>query len=167
MQLLHEKNFLPAIYELQQGIIQDQRSQQYIEPLAEAYLGSRMPTLIPQAYKLLERATLPTRESLLLKARAALELNRIDEAKTLLEQGAKLGEEDAEVFYLRYFIAKAQKNDAQAQAFKAKALSLDPKIETNVPVVSPDDLRKYSENEMRKQQEAVKQSQTATPPAKP
>lgn len=167
MQLLHEKNFLPAIYELQQGIIQDPRSQQYIEPLAEAYLGSRMPTLIPQAYKLLERATLPTRESLLLKARAALELNRIDEAKTLLEQGAKLGEEDAEVFYLRYFIAKAQKNDAQAQAFKAKALSLDPKIETNVPVVSPDDLRKYSENEMRKQQEAVKQSQTATPPAKP
>lgn len=158
MQLLHEKNFLPAIYELQQGIIQDPRSQQYLEPLAEAYLGSRMPTLIPQAYQILERVSLPTRESLLLKARAALEMNRIEEAKTLLEQGAKLGSEDAEVFYLRYFIARAQKNDAQAQAFKAKALSLDAKIETNVPVVSPEDLKKYTERETRKQQDAAKQS---------
>ncbi len=152
MDLLNKKDYVPAIVELQQGFIQDQKNSQYAEPLASAYLGSRLPTLIPQAYKLMERAvqTFPTKESLLLFARAAIELNRIDEARDNVENAAKLGGEDAEVFYLRYFIARAQKNAAQAAAFKAKALQLDAKIETNCPTIAPDEIKKYLEEESRK-----------------
>lgn len=152
MNLLNNKEYVLAIYELQQGFIQDQRNTQYVEPLAAAYLGSRMPSLIPQAYKLMERSLtkLPTAEGQLLFARAALELNRIDEAKEAVDTASKLGADEAPVNYIRYFIARAQNNAAQAAAFKAKALALDPKIESNVPVVPPDEIKKYLDQEMRK-----------------
>jgi len=164
MKLLNDKQYVLAINDLQQGFIQDQRNTQFIEPLAAAYLGSRLPTLIPQAYKLMERAvqTFPTQQGLLLYARAAIELNRIDQAKDLIEQAAKMGGEDAQVNYLRYFVARAQKNEAQAQAFKAKALSLDPKIETNVPVVAPEHIQKYLEDEDRRSRAPKAPSAPAT-----
>ena len=167
MHLLNRKEYVPAIYELQQGFVQDQRNNQYVEPLVTAYLGSRMPSLIPQAYKLMERSLkgLPTAEGQLLFARAALELNRIDEAKEAIETGSKLGADEAQVNYLQYFVARAQKNAAQAAAFKAKALALDPKIETNLPVVPPDEIKKYLDQEMRKSVPAP--SAPATPPATP
>ncbi len=147
MHLLNEKQYVLAINELQQGFIQDQRNSQYVEPLAAAYLGSRLPELVPQAYALMERATasFPTREAYLLQARAAIELNRVDIGKKLIDDAVKVGGEDAQILYLRSFIAKAQKNDAQAAALKAKALSLDPKIETNVPMIAPDQFNKSFE----------------------
>lgn len=152
MHLLNNKEYVPSIYELQQGFVQDQRNKQYVEPIVTAYLGSRLPSLIPQAYKLMERSMkeLPTAEGQLLFARAALELNRIDEAKEAVETASKLGGDEAQVNYLQYFIARAEKNAARAAAFKAKALSLDPKIETNMPVVPPDEIKKYLDQEMRK-----------------
>ena len=120
-----------------------------------------MPSLIPQAYKLMERSLtkLPTAEGQLLFARAALELNRIDEAKEAVDTASKLGADEAPVNYIRYFIARAQNNAAQAAAFKAKALALDPKIESNVPVVPPDEIKKYLDQEMRKSAPA-----SASPP---
>ncbi len=102
MHLLNDKQYVLAINELQQGFIQDQRNAQYVEPLAAAYLGSRLPTLIPQAFKLMERAisSFPTKEAFLLHARAAIELNRIPEAKKSIDDAVKMGGEDAQVFYL-------------------------------------------------------------------
>lgn len=152
MQLLNEKQYVLAIAELQQGFIQDRRNNQYVEPLATAYLGSRLPTLIPQAYKLMEHAvqTFPTKESLLLFARAAIELNQIDEARDAIENAAKLGGEDAQVFYLRSFVARAKKNAAQAAAYKAKALQMDPKIETNVPVIAPEEVKELLDDQARR-----------------
>lgn len=154
MLALNDKQFVNAIVELQQGFIQDPKNEQYVEPLVTAYLGSRMPTLIPQAYKLIDRAiaTFPTREAFLLQARAAIELNRITEAKEAIDNAVKMGEEDAQTFYLRSFVARAEKNDAQATAFKAKALALDPKIESNVPVIAPEQMKKYLDKEVGKPQ---------------
>lgn len=166
MHLLNSKEYVLAIYELQQGFIQDQRNTQYVEPLASAYLGSRMPSLIPQAYKLVERSekVLPTASGQMLFARAALELNRIDEAKEAVDTASKLGADAAQVNYLQYFIARAQNNAAQAAAFKAKALALDPKIETNLPVIPPDEIKKYLDQEMRKSAPAlVTPSKTSAP----
>lgn len=169
MHLLNEKQYVLAINELQQGFIQDQRNTQYVEPLATAYLGSRLPALIPQAYKLMEKtiSSFPTKEALLLHARAAIELNRIPEAKKSIDDAVKIGGEDAQVFYLRYFIARAMKNDAQAAAFKAKALSLDPKIETNVPVVAPERIKSYLDEEERKSQAPKTMPTPATAAPKP
>lgn len=168
MTLLHEKQFVTALYELQQGFVQDQRNEQYMEPIAEAYLGSRMPHMIPQAYQIMEKmaTTLPTKHSLLLYARAALEMDKVDQAKDLIDKAVLLGGEDAEVFYLRSFIAKAKNDSTLAASLKAKALKLDPKIETNVPVLGPDEMQKYIDIQ-RKQVLKERAGGSATKPGMP
>lgn len=142
---LHDKEYVPAIVALQKVYMKNPRNTELAEPLAEAYLGSKMPQLIPQAYQAAESAVRLTLspKSILLLARANYELNKMDEASGLLDQAHKISGPNAENFYLRSLIAKSKKKDAEANDLKSKALALDPNVEINVPVVDPSNIKSF------------------------
>lgn len=142
---LHEKQYVPAIVALQKVYMRDPRNYDLMEPIAEAYLGSKMPQLIPQGYQAAEQAVRLTlsKKSILLLARANYELNKIDESSKLIDKAQAIGGVDAESLYLRSLIAKATKKDAEATVLKSKALLLDPDVEANVPVVDPSQIKSY------------------------
>lgn len=123
-----------GLLELSQGYQLDPLRADFLEPLVEAALESEAEQYMDIAYMHATRAKMiPTSNRAdLLYARACLETGRFATAAQYLDKYMSLAPDDPEAAMVASGIAKKMNAPDLEKAWKARALELDPKIESRV-----------------------------------
>lgn len=132
--LLAQHEPMRALKSLEDGIKLEPANGDFLVPIAQAALDCGLPQVLQHAYAASAKAmqVRPGPLTSKLFIRACLELGRPQEARTRLELLKKTDPDDAEVQWLAYGYAKLQGKTEEAEAYRKKALALEPGIDKRV-----------------------------------
>jgi tetratricopeptide (TPR) repeat protein len=140
--LLEQHESVRALKALEDGVKLEPTNGDFLIPIAQAALDSGLPQVLQHAYAASARAmkVRPGLKTSKLYIRACLELGRPEEARDRLELLKKTDPDDAEIEWLAYGYAKQAGRAAEAEAYRKKAMALDPGIEKRIRLYLRKDL---------------------------
>lgn len=132
--LLEQHEPMRALKSLEEGVKLEPANGDFLLPIAEAALDCGLPQVLQHAYAASAKAmqVRPGPRTSKLFIRACLELGRPQEARARLELLKKTDPNDAEIQWLAYGYAKLEGKIEEAEAYRKKALALEPGIDKRV-----------------------------------
>ncbi len=132
--LLEQHEPMRALKSLEDGVKLEPTNADFLIPIAQAALDCGLPQVLQHAYAASGRAmqVRPGLKTSKLFIRSCLELGRPQEALARLELLKKTDPNDAEIQWLAYAYAKQAGKTEEAEAYRKKALALEPGIDKRV-----------------------------------